>query len=93
MQEYCINISIKTSNPATYNQTEPLLEFTKKYLLCEPFILFDDILDSSPNQNKKLKFIMNNYFKKSQRMVYKNLLIYSLKGKVKYLQSMPYQTI
>ena len=88
LQEYRINIyqliNLKFK-PVPYNDTVPLLEFTKRYLLCEPFISFDDIFDPSPDQNKKLKFVMNDYFKKSQRMGYKNFLLYGPRGSGKTL--------
>ena len=88
LQEYRINIyqliNLKF-RPVPYNQSEPLLEFTKRYLLCDPFISFNDLFDPSPDQNKKLNFVMNDYFKKSQRMGYKNLLLYGPRGSGKTL--------
>ena len=88
LQEYRINIyriiNLKF-RPVPYNDTQPLVEFSKRYLLTEPFISFDDIFDPAMDQNKKLKFVMNDYFKKSQRMGYKNLLLYGPKGSGKTL--------
>ena len=88
LQEYRINIyqiiNLKF-RPVPYNDTEPLIEFSKRYLLTEPFISFDDIFDPAMDQNKKLKFVMNDYFQKSQRMGYKNLLLYGPRGSGKTL--------
>ena len=88
LQEYRINIyqliNLKFK-PVQYNQVDPLLEFCKRYILTEPFISFEDIFDPVPDQNKKLKFVMNEYFKKGQRMGYKNLLLYGPKGSGKTL--------
>ena len=78
IQEYRINIyqiiNLKFK-AVPYDQSQPLSEFSKRYLLTEPFLSFDDIFDPSMDQNKKLKFVMNDYFKKSQRMGYKSLLL------------------
>lgn len=68
-----------------FMEKEPLSEFVKIYMLTEPFITFDDIFDSAMDNNKKLKFILPEYFKKSQRMGYKSLLIYGPKGSGKTL--------
>ena len=88
LQEYRINMYLLINlkfKPVQYNQIDPLLEFSKRYILTEPFISFEDIFDPVPDNNKKLKFVMNDYFKKGQRMGYKNLLLYGPKGSGKTL--------
>jgi len=88
LQEYRINIyeliNLKFK-PVPYNESQQLTDFVKRYLLTEPFISFEDIFDSAFDQNKRLKFIMNDYFKKSQRLGYKNLLLYGPRGSGKTL--------
>ena len=88
LQEYRINIYILINlkfRPVQYNGVDTLVDFCKRYILTEPFISFDDIYDPAADQNKKLKFVMNEYFKKGQRMGYKNLLLYGPKGSGKTL--------
>ena len=88
LQEYRINIyeliHLKF-RPVPYKETEQLQDFVKRYLLTEPFISFEDIFDPAFDESKKLKFVMNDYFKKSQRMGYKNLLLYGPRGSGKTL--------
>ena len=88
LQEYRINlyqIINQKFKPVPYDKTQPLIEYSKRYLLTDPFISFDDIFDPVMDQNKKLKFEMNEYFKKAQRKGYKNLLLYGPKGSGKTL--------
>ena len=83
LQEYRINIYLLITlkfRPVQFTQNEPLLEFTKRYILTEPFISFDDIFDPAQDPNKKIRLVMNDYFKKSQRLGYKNLLLYGPQG-------------
>ena len=88
LQEYRINIYLLINlkfKPVQFTQEEPLLEFTKRYILTEPFISFDDIFDPAQDTNKQIRFVMNDYFKKSQRLGYKNLLLYGPQGAGKTL--------
>ena len=88
LQEYRVNIyQIINSKfrPVPYDQSQPLPEFAQRYLLTEPFVSFDEIFDPAMDQNKKLKFVMNDIFKKSQRIGYKSLLICGPKGSGKTL--------
>ena len=88
LQEYRINIYLLINlkfKPVQFTQNEPLLEFSKRYILTEPFISFDDIFDPAQDTNKQIKFVMNDYFKKSQRLGYKNLLLYGPQGSGKTL--------
>ena len=71
--------------PIRYNGAETLTDFVKRYLLCEPFVSFDDIYDPNPDNNYKIKFIMNDYFQKSQRLGYRNLLLFGPNGSGKTL--------
>ena len=88
LQEYRIMLYLIIPlkfRPVPYNECDPLNEFVKRYLLTEPFITFDDIFDSTLDQNKSLKFVMIDYFKKSQRLGYRCLLLYGPKGSGKTL--------
>ena len=88
LQEYRIMLYLIIPlkfRPIPYNECDPLNEFVKRYLLTEPFITFDDIFDSTLDQNKSLKFVMIDYFKKSQRLGYRCLLLYGPKGSGKTL--------
>ena len=88
LQEYRINVYLLINlkfKPVQFTQNEPLLEFAKRYILTEPFISYNDIFDPSQDPNKQIRFVMNDYFKKSQRLGYKNLLLYGPQGSGKTL--------
>ena len=71
--------------PVKFMEREPLSEFVRRYLLTDPFITFNEIFDPIMDENKKIKFVMIDYFKKSQRLGYKCLLLYGPKGSGKTL--------
>ena len=71
--------------PVPYNEKENFQDFIKRYLLTEPFVTFDDIYDTNTDSNKKLQFVMNDYYQKSQRLGYKNLLLFGPNGSGKTL--------
>ena len=71
--------------PVKYNGLENFQDYLKKYLLTEPFVTFDDIYDPNTDNNKRLKFIMNDYYQKSQRLGYKNFLLFGPNGSGKTL--------
>ena len=60
-------------------------EFIKRYILTEPFISFEDIYDPNPDTNKKIKTMIIDYYQKSQRLNYKNLLLFGPNGSGKTL--------
>ena len=71
--------------PVKFMEREPLSEFVRRYLLTDPFITFNEIFDPIMDENKKIKFVMIDYFKKSQRLGYRCLLLYGPKGSGKTL--------
>ena len=88
LQEFRINLYLIINlkfRPVPYDQSQSLADFSKRYLLTEPFISFNDIFDPAMDKNKKLKFVMNDIFQRSQRMGYKSLLLYGPRGSGKTL--------
>ena len=75
----------KRFTPVTYNQNESLQNFIRRYILTEPFVTFDEIFDSNTDNSKKLKNMMFSFYEKSQRLDYKNLLLFGPKGSGKTL--------
>ena len=71
--------------PMRYTAAETFTDFIKRYILSEPFVSFDDIYDPNPDNNYKIKYIMNDYFQKSQRLGYRNLLLFGPNGSGKTL--------
>ena len=72
--------------PVKYNGLENLQDYIERYLLTKPFVTFDDIYDPNINKNNNsLKFMMNDYYQKSQRFGYKNLLLFGPNGSGKTL--------
>ena len=53
--------------------------------LLQVFDADKNMLNEYVERDKKLKFVMNDYFQKSQRMGYKNLLLYGPRGSGKTL--------
>jgi len=71
--------------PMRYTGKENFTDFIKRYLLTEPFVSFDDIYDPNVDSNSTIKFMMNDYFQKSQRLGYRNLLLFGPIGSGKTL--------
>ena len=75
----------KRFTPVMYNQKDSLHDFIKRYILSEPFVSFDEIFDSNTDNNKKLKNVIFSLYERSQKLDYKNLLLFGPKGSGKTL--------
>ena len=71
--------------PVPYDPKQNIQEFVKRYVLVDPFMSFDDIYDSTIDESKGIKSMMIEYFEKSQRRGYKNLLLFGPEGSGKTL--------
>ena len=67
-----------------YNPNDNLFEFSKRYVLTNPFITFDDIYDGTGEERNIKASLLDNY-NRAQRTNHKNLLIYGPRGSGKTL--------